>query len=201
MRNNVSLEETLRAYHRNQIFTLNLTNLKELNGFPCERIDIGKRFSLFQAMTLSQTKRHTSSFAKRAHRVSSFRVGAIFLMLLAWFCANGNHLGLMQMVAWSQMTVKYSQESGFSQGLSRTFSAEEACNLCQIVQTATDSASKKDTSKKITSSSSRIHLFLSSSYVFFAPSEISWEQPFDPDRLTEIPLAIPTPPPRLRAVA
>ncbi len=97
------------------------------------------------------------------------------------------------------MTVKYSQESGLSQGLSRTFSAKEACNLCQIVQTATNSTAEADTSKEITVSP-RIDLFLSSSYLFFAPIELSWEQTFDPDRLTEISLVIPTPPPRLRTV-
>jgi hypothetical protein len=121
-------------------------------------------------------------------------------MLLAWFCANGHHLGLIQMVAWSQMTVQYSQESGLGEGLSRTFSAKEACNLCQIVQTATDSTPINGASKEL-SPSPRIHLFLSFSYAFFAPVELTWEQTFDPDRLTEIPLSTPKPPPRPRAVA
>jgi hypothetical protein len=59
-------------------------------------------------------------------------------LALAW--QIGLPQGLLQTVAWGLMLTSYSQESGFGEGLKKTFDGQHPCSLCErIAQTRPDS--------------------------------------------------------------
>jgi hypothetical protein len=59
-------------------------------------------------------------------------------LALAW--QIGLPQGLLQTVAWGLMLTSYSQESGFGEGLKKTFDGQHPCSLCKrIAQTRPDS--------------------------------------------------------------
>ncbi len=59
-------------------------------------------------------------------------------LALAW--QIGLPQGLLQTVAWGWMLTSYSQESGFGEGLKKTFDGQHPCSLCErIAQTRPDS--------------------------------------------------------------
>ena len=59
-------------------------------------------------------------------------------LALAW--QIGLPQGLLQTVAWGWMLTSYSQESGFGEGLKKTFDGQRPCSLCErIAQTRPDS--------------------------------------------------------------
>lgn len=59
-------------------------------------------------------------------------------LALAW--QIGLPQGLLQTVAWGWMLTSYSQESGFGEGLRKTFDGQHPCSLCErIAQTRPDS--------------------------------------------------------------
>jgi hypothetical protein len=59
-------------------------------------------------------------------------------LALAW--QIGLPQGLLQTVAWGLMLTSYSQESGFGEGLRKTFDGQHPCSLCErIAQTRPDS--------------------------------------------------------------
>ena len=58
----------------------------------------------------------------------------VMTLALAW--QIGLPQGLLQTVAWGLMLTSYSQESGFSEGLRKTFDGHHPCSLCErIAQT------------------------------------------------------------------
>ena len=60
------------------------------------------------------------------------------VLALAW--QIGLPQGLLQAVAWGWMITTYSQESGFGEGLRKTFDGQHPCSLCErIAQTRPDS--------------------------------------------------------------
>ena len=62
------------------------------------------------------------------------------LMVLALAWQIGLPQGLLQTVAWGWMITSYSQESGFGEGLRKTFDGQHPCSLCErIAQTRPDS--------------------------------------------------------------
>ena len=62
------------------------------------------------------------------------------LMTLALAWQVGLPQGLLQTVAWGWMLTSYSQESGFGEGLKKTFDGQHPCSLCErIAQTRPDS--------------------------------------------------------------
>ncbi len=62
----------------------------------------------------------------------------VMTLALAW--QIGLPQGLLQTVAWGLMLTSYSQESGFGEGLKKTFDGQHPCSLCErIAQTRPDS--------------------------------------------------------------
>ena len=60
------------------------------------------------------------------------------VLALAW--QIGLPQGLLQAVAWGWMITTYSQESGFGEGLRKTFDGQHPCSLCErIAQIRPDS--------------------------------------------------------------
>ena len=62
------------------------------------------------------------------------------LMILIVGAAGGMHLGFLQVVAWSGMLVQNVQDHGIGDALSRTFSGEHPCELCEWISDASDVA-------------------------------------------------------------
>jgi len=61
------------------------------------------------------------------------------VMTLALSWQIGLPQGLLQTVAWGLMLTSYSQESGFGEGLKKTFDGQHPCSLCErIAQTRPD---------------------------------------------------------------
>ncbi|NJK90732.1 MAG: hypothetical protein HC904_02195 [Blastochloris sp.] len=60
-------------------------------------------------------------------------------LLLSW-CAlsyvSGAHLAVVQSLAWTQMLVEYTSESGLARGISQTFDGEHPCGMCKEVEKA-----------------------------------------------------------------
>ena len=62
----------------------------------------------------------------------------VMTLALAW--QIGLPQGLLQTVAWGWMLTSYSQESGFGEGLKKTFDGQHPCSWCErIAQTRRDS--------------------------------------------------------------
>jgi hypothetical protein len=62
----------------------------------------------------------------------------VMTLALAW--QIGLPQGLLQTVAWGLMLTSYAQESGFGEGLRKTFDGQHPCSLCErIAQTRPDS--------------------------------------------------------------
>jgi hypothetical protein len=57
-------------------------------------------------------------------------------LLLAWLCANGAALDLMQVFAWGRMFAGYAHEMPVETALARTFDPAQPCPLCRAVQAA-----------------------------------------------------------------
>lgn len=55
------------------------------------------------------------------------------LLLLAGLLANGTEWDLLQVVAWTRMTVTYTQTMSLGEALKLTFSPDKPCALCRAV--------------------------------------------------------------------
>ena len=60
----------------------------------------------------------------------------ISCLLLAWLCANGAVLDVMQVVAWGRMFAHYVNDLPVETALTRTFDPGKPCELCLAVQKA-----------------------------------------------------------------
>jgi hypothetical protein len=62
------------------------------------------------------------------------RLLARLFLVVSVLHAGGFDLLLLQCVAWANMTVSYSQEVGFKQGLNQTFDGNHPCALCCAIR-------------------------------------------------------------------
>ena len=68
------------------------------------------------------------------------RTFATASLLLAWLCANGALLDVVQVVAWSRMFTGYAQSMTVSAALRETFNPAKPCALCKRVAHAKEAA-------------------------------------------------------------
>lgn len=61
---------------------------------------------------------------------------SVLCLLLAWLCANGAVLDVMQVVAWGRMFAHYVNDMPVETALTRTFDPGKPCELCLAVQKA-----------------------------------------------------------------
>lgn len=64
---------------------------------------------------------------------------AVFKFLIALMgCLHlcGGHYGVLQGLAWTQMIISYSAESGWIEGARQTFDGEHPCDLCVAIADA-----------------------------------------------------------------
>lgn len=65
-------------------------------------------------------------------------------LFLAWLCANGALLDVVQVFAWTRMFTTYAQAAPLSVALRQTFDPTKACELCQDVASARDDLGRKN---------------------------------------------------------
>lgn len=68
---------------------------------------------------------------------------ATVALLLAWLCANGALLDLVQVFAWSRMFAGYTQTMTVRAALTETFDPAKPCELCLGVADAKEDLSQK----------------------------------------------------------
>lgn len=57
-------------------------------------------------------------------------------MLTAWFFATGSQWDVAQTFAWARMFTTYAQAMPLLEAAQKTFSGEELCDVCDVVQDA-----------------------------------------------------------------
>lgn len=55
---------------------------------------------------------------------------------LALICGAKLHLPALQVVAWTGMVVKYSQDNDLAEALAMTFDGDHPCPLCKVIRKA-----------------------------------------------------------------
>ncbi len=123
---------------------------------------------------------------------------SITCLVLAWFCANGALLDVVQVFAWGRMFAGYVETMPVEQALARTFDPGKPCAICLAVCRAR-TATRHPRPAAAEDSSVNLVLFCVPSEAFVPPLESSgkaWLAPvagvtrWDP---------VPVPPPRAAA--
>ncbi|MEO7678254.1 MAG: hypothetical protein ABIV39_15965 [Verrucomicrobiota bacterium] len=74
-----------------------------------------------------------------------------WLLICALVGSIGGQWAVLQVVAWTGMTLSYSKQESFSAALSKTFDGKHPCKLCKMVRAGkkaqNDSEAKLDTKK------------------------------------------------------
>jgi hypothetical protein len=120
---------------------------------------------------------------------------ATFSLLFAWICANGAIWDAVQVFAWGKMFAGYSQAMSVPAALRATFDPAKACEMCQGVATAKETA-KQQLPRSVEQSAEKLLLALhAQAAIVFAQSGTEWPAAragFGPLR-SEL---VPVPPPR-----
>jgi len=64
------------------------------------------------------------------------RKGSLILTLTAWLFATGSHWDIVQTFAWGKMFATYSQSMSFTDAAKLTFTADNLCDVCEVVSKA-----------------------------------------------------------------
>lgn len=67
------------------------------------------------------------------------------LVALALAFSLGAHWSLLQVVAWVNMTVTYSQDATLGEAIEKTFDGKHACQLCKLVTEGKQKEQKQST--------------------------------------------------------
>jgi hypothetical protein len=120
-----------------------------------------------------------------------FRLPRLAIALALAFTI-GLHWAFLQSVAWVGMVVSYSQNSGISAALEKTFDGKHPCALCNAIAEGKKSEKKPEAA----SLANKFEFSYSpTAFVFVAPCAY-WEMGW-PDLLwARLSLAPPVPPPR-----
>lgn len=122
---------------------------------------------------------------------------AIVLTFAAWLFATGSHWDLVQTFAWGKMFAQYAQTMSYVDAARMTFTADNLCGVCEIVQDAKHATDENGQPAPAESGTQKIQLALSAvpQPVIVAPAPEPWSLS---DRSLPAPLAVapPVPPPR-----
>ncbi|GAB1488096.1 hypothetical protein MASR2M8_05390 [Opitutaceae bacterium] len=61
---------------------------------------------------------------------------SLLMTLSAWLLATGSHWDLVQTFAWGRMIAAYSQSMSLGDAIKKTFTAENLCGVCEVVNDA-----------------------------------------------------------------
>jgi len=120
---------------------------------------------------------------------------SLILTLFAWLFATGSHWDLVQTFAWGKMFATYAQTMSYADAAKLTFSPDNFCGICEVVQDATGT---DESNAPAQAGTREIQLALGSTagVVVTRPDGIAW-----PPEALSLPRptgsAPPTPPPRV----
>lgn len=114
----------------------------------------------------------TTLAARLIHNASDLKsiLRHLFVFLACLHLVGGPN-AILQVYAWGNMLVSYSQESTLSQAVTDTFSGEKPCCLCKKIA-ASKSAEKENKDNPLPPGSSKLFQDL------FAPTLVSLNDPF-----------------------
>ena len=118
----------------------------------------------------------------------------MILTLTAWLFATGSHWDLVQTFAWGKMFATYAQSMSYTDAARLTFTADNFCGICEIVQEA-DSAD--ESSAPVKAGTREIPLALAAEKpLVLTRADIHLWSLSDPALPTTSGRSPPTPPPR-----
>ncbi len=121
---------------------------------------------------------------------------SIISLLVAWLCANGLMLDVMQCVAWAKMFAGYAPHMSVTAALSETFDPAKPCQLCTRVAEAR-SQQTLPTSQTVHAIDKIVLIAQSApARVTPAPAREAWPRPWAENAERRIE-AVPQPPPRV----
>lgn len=95
------------------------------------------------------------------------RATGYLLIFLAMFSIAGGHWAVLQSVAWTRMLVEYSKSLTLGAAISKTFSGEAPCAMCQQITKARQQEEKAPATVKVDKKAEKF---------FCAERDISWER-------------------------
>jgi hypothetical protein len=123
---------------------------------------------------------------------------SITCLVIAWLCANGTLLDVVQVVAWGRMFAGYSCDLSPLRALEKTFDVNQPCPLCVAVHKARDTAREQLPKDAVPGGATErllLMLDLPPAVVLTAP-EVGWPGVADATGLTRTEM-VPVPPPRV----
>ncbi len=127
------------------------------------------------------------------------RKASLLLTLTAWFFATGSQWDAVQTFAWARMFTTYAQSMPLLEAAKKTFSGEELCGVCEVVQKTRADGQKESNASGATEGKAlgKMPLALPSDglFVLRLPPSVLCPPPsaFPPEAPRASP---PTPPPR-----
>ena len=124
------------------------------------------------------------------------RRASLILTLTAWLFATGSHWDIVQTFAWGKMFATYAQSMSYTDAARLTFSADNLCDVCEIVDEAKN-GNNSEQSQPGTAGTQKIQLALGGieQIAVFRPDSDRW-----PHHEVTLPRgwaqAPPLPPPR-----
>ena len=121
---------------------------------------------------------------------------AITCLLLAWICANGALLDVVQVFAWGKMFSGYAQTMSVTAALKETFDPAKPCEMCIGVSTAKEDFEQKKLPAAVEQNGTKLVLafHLPTAFVWVSAPE-AWPRALAvaaPSRSDQVPV----PPPR-----
>lgn len=121
----------------------------------------------------------------------------IFSVVLAWFLATGSHWEMMQTIAWAKMIVQDARTMTLGAAVVETFSGENPCSMCKIVEGAKRQEKNSETNLPEEGAKAKIFLFCYDKPAKVASINGASEWVAMPATALDAPrVAPPTPPPR-----
>jgi hypothetical protein len=120
---------------------------------------------------------------------------SLLLLGLAWLCANGAALDLVQVVAWTRMFAGYACVLPVGAALRTTFDPSKPCELCRAVAQARDSARREAPVAPVRPGEKRVLACSSPAPIIFPSPRRAWPGT-GPERALARVEPVPVRPPR-----
>ena len=120
---------------------------------------------------------------------------SLFLLCVAWICANGTALDLVQVFAWTRMFAGYACVLPVGAALRTTFDPSKPCELCRAVAKAQDSAQRQAPVVPVRSGAKQVLACTRPTPFIFPSQRETWAGP-RPERASSRVEPVPVRPPR-----
>ncbi len=119
--------------------------------------------------------------------------------LFAMFCMLGGHWLALQSAAWAQMVIRFSETTSLGHAITKTFSGEYPCRMCEGIQEARQQEQQQEQKFPLLKREKAPDLFCTNRSVVapLAPAQAQSAAPFVPQLHPDFISTPPTPPPRL----